>query len=79
MPNGEGTFCVNNQTMQKLVNQIKVQQNFGISNFGILNFRFYRTTVMARLQSVQINVFIAYFKPRICRAVNAGPLRFDIM
>jgi len=22
-----------------------LQQNFGISNFGILNFRFYRTTV----------------------------------
>jgi len=23
----------------------KLQQNFGISNFSILNFRFYRTTV----------------------------------
>jgi len=32
---------------------------------------------MARLQSMQINVYMAYFEPRIYRAVNAGPLRFD--
>jgi len=34
---------------------------------------------MARLQTMQINVYVAYFEPRINRAVNACPLRFDIM
>src|SRR6218665_909250 len=24
-------------------------------------------------------MYMAYFEPRVCRAVNAGPLRFDIM
>jgi len=50
-----------------------IQQNFGISNFGILNFQFYQTMVNG---PATINANMAYFEPRI---YHAGPLMFDIM
>jgi len=47
-----------------------LQQNFGISNFW-----FYQTTVNG---PATINLS-KYFEPWIYWAVNAGPLRFDIV
>lgn len=38
---------------------IHVEQNFGISNLDILNFRFYRT--LARPQLMQIHIHTATF------------------
>ena len=53
-----------------------VQQNFGISNisnFGILNFRFYWTTVNGPA-TINASMYMAYFEPWAYRAVNTGPV-----
>ena len=44
-----------------------------------LNFWFYQTTVNGPATFNANKWNMAYFEPRVYRALNAGPLRFDIM
>src|SRR6218665_1117045 len=46
-------------------NKTELQQNFSISNFGILNFRFYRTMGKWQGYNQRKEMYIAYFEPQI--------------